>query len=565
MQTKFSRRMKRCVLHLQFLAFLSALPLIASAGDVEPADDPAEIAIGERLFLETRFAQFFFAHGEGGDPVLDRTETRNRPLPGPFAGQSMNCAACHLVDQQLEEVDGGMRTYSDFARRSPVPLREDGATHTVRNSPPLVNSSRPRPVGTLFHFDGEFPGMQELVKATYTGRNYGWLPGEQAQAIRHFAAVIRNDDGSGELAREFGGAYAVVLKGTDPVIPEALRLPETFRIDVATASDGEIFDAVTRITAAYVEDLAFSQDERGRFNLSPYDVFLAKNGLPRKPRRHETATHYSRRLLNALNRLRHPVYVDEHDGAFAFHAQAFVFGPQELEGLKLFLTRSRPGRWNRAPRGSRAGNCVACHQPPDFTDFSVHNTGATQLEYDALHGTGAFNHLYIPGLKVRNQNPLAWLPATELHPDALEPLRAIPVADDPARADLGSWNIFANPDFPATQKTLRKLLCREAREARRPGAGAWRGRVCRDRALLKHSIAAFKTPGLRDLGHSAPYMHNSQFDSIEDVVGMYRVTSTLARQGRLRNAAPALRGIRLEEADVAPLSAFLRSLNEDYE
>ena len=39
---------------------------------------PAEVEVGERLFLETRFAQFFFAHGganvnaplKKGDPVL---------------------------------------------------------------------------------------------------------------------------------------------------------------------------------------------------------------------------------------------------------------------------------------------------------------------------------------------------------------------------------------------------------------------------------------------------------------------------------------------------------------
>ena len=35
-----------------------------------------------------------------------------------------------------------------------------------------------------------------------------------------------------------------------------------------------------------------------------------------------------------------------------------------------------------------------------------------------------------------------------------------------------------------------------------------------DSVLLDEAIARFKTPGLRDLGHSAPYMHNGQFDHI---------------------------------------------------
>ena len=63
----------------------------------------AEEAVGERLFLETRFAQAFerFLDRGGnvndplpaGDPVLDDTQTTTRPLPGPFAGLTMNCRA----------------------------------------------------------------------------------------------------------------------------------------------------------------------------------------------------------------------------------------------------------------------------------------------------------------------------------------------------------------------------------------------------------------------------------------------------------------------------------------
>jgi hypothetical protein len=41
--------------------------------------------------------------------------------------------------------------------------------------------------------------------------------------------------------------------------------------------------------------------------------------------------------------------------------------------------------------------------------------------------------------------------------------------------------------------------------------------------------------------------------------------SALARAGKLRNPAPELSGIFLKETDIAPLAAFLRALNEDYE
>ncbi|MDH5253400.1 MAG: hypothetical protein OEW25_08750, partial [Nitrospira sp.] len=74
----------------------------------------------------------------------------------------------------------------------------------------------------------------------------------------------------------------------------------------------------------------------------------------------------------------------------------------------------------------------------------------------------------------------------------------------------------------------------------------------------------FKPPGLRDLGHSAPYMHNRQFDRLEDVVTFYIDSANLARQGKLRNGAPALSGIILDQQDIAHLTAFLQSLNEGY-
>ena len=86
-----------------------------------------------------------------------------------------------------------------------------------------------------------------------------------------------------------------------------------------------------------------------------------------------------------------------------------------------------------------------------------------------------------------------------------------------------------------------------------------------DAILLKRAIARFKTPGLRDLNHSAPYMHNGQFDTLSDIITFYQDISALARAGTLRNGASQLQGIALLAGDAASLVAFLRSLNEDYQ
>jgi len=147
--------------------------------------------------------------------------------------------------------------------------------------------------------------------------------------------------------------------------------------------------------------------------------------------------------------------------------------------------------------------------------------------------------------------------------------------------DLGIWNVFANPDFPASQRRIRRILCVDVLTAGLPGlsvssaqgddtldrlieSATFAGR-CSEQALLPTSVAVFKTPGLRDLGHSAPYMHTGQFDTLEQIVTFYRVSSDLERAGRLRNGDRELAGIRLTDQDVGPLTAFLKALNEDYE
>jgi cytochrome c peroxidase len=202
------------------------------------------------------------------------------------------------------------------------------------------------------------------------------------------------------------------------------------------------------------------------------------------------------------------------------------------------------------------GNCIACHAAPNFTDFKLHNTGVAQQEYDnpaigAGHAAGAFAALAIPSFATRIPDDL---PETEQHPTASGRFRSIPSAGTTV-TDLGVWNIFLNPDMPNPQAKIRAILCDEHLPAACPA----------DNVLLDEAIARFKTPGLRDLGHSAPYMHNGQFAALENAVGFYLGTSDRARAGTLRNGINAVRGIALLPADIAPLVAFLKSLNEDYQ
>ena len=79
------------------------------------------------------------------------------------------------------------------------------------------------------------------------------------------------------------------------------------------------------------------------------------------------------------------------------------------------------------------------------------------------------------------------------------------------------------------------------------------------------TLGVFKTPGLRDLGQSAPYFHTGSKDTLEDAVRFYVTFSEKARLGRVRNADLEMRRVFLTEREVLELTAFLRSLNEDYQ
>lgn len=540
-------------------------PPVAAA----PGTPGAEEDVGERLFLDTRFAQTFKVFmGNGGnvnnpnvdDSVVATIETLGAPInPGPFKGMSMNCRTCHLVDDVLSSPGGGMRSYADFAHRSPIPARADGNTHTPRNSPPLVNSSLSGPGGVLLHHDAEFNSMEDLVAGTYTGRNFGWLPGEKAQAIAHVAKVVREDDGSFDLTNT-GLSYRILFTGANPDIPEELRIPPQFRANIGSATDQEIFDAVVKVVTAYVNGLRFSKsDDNGIPIRSPFDIFLAINGLPQKPDPNESPLSYSRRLRTLVNAPGFsPQFVTSNpnrpDGRFQFHSQTFEFGATELAGLRMFL--SEPTTLPASPAeltAGKIGNCIACHAAPNFTDFKLHNTGTTQKEYDGIHGTTAFGALVIPNLVARNGNYDAFLPATENHPNASERFRSISTSDA-TLVDLGVWNIFANPDIPSPQAKIKAILCDDQVPC-----------ALSDSVLLDRAIARFRTPGLRDLGHSAPYMHNGQFDTLDNIINFYIEVSGQSRAGTLRNGDSQLRGIALNPNDGAPLVAFLKSLNEDYQ
>ncbi|WP_412545690.1 cytochrome c peroxidase [Maricaulis sp. MIT060901] len=77
----------------------------------------------------------------------------------------------------------------------------------------------------------------------------------------------------------------------------------------------------------------------------------------------------------------------------------------------------------------------------------------------------------------------------------------------------------------------------------------------------------FKSPSLRNVELTAPYMHDGRFDTLEEVVNFYATgvqdngeTSNLLRQGN--NAGAPIQRFDLDEEDVAALVAFMASFTD---
>ena len=465
-------------------------------------------------------------------------------------GQSISCGSCHLGGEYRDQTGlpaKGVNLFADFSERGPISTRADGRVATLRNTPPLVGLTTGQSGGWgLLHWDGEFASTEELIVGTYLGRNFGWLAGEQPEARRHFARVIREDDGHGILAAKYGKfSYATLLRGDDEAIPAGLRLPVSARFDPARATEEEILQHCARFVSAFVASLQFSLDQEGRYNGSPYDAFLAANHLPQALAPAESPPQYSRRLFAAVAALRLPRFIDDPSRRLILHDQPFRFGELELRGMKIFF-RGTLGY----SRTTSAGNCAECHVPPHFTDGGFHNTGEAQESYDAVHGLGAFVKLAIPGLAERKAEGVRWFRSSAIHPEGSDAFLSLVSSESPGQVDLGLWNIYANPDLLSPQSAIERKLNHD-------------GRLSGDEVLAL-TVGRFKTPTLRDLGQSAPYLHSGRLHTIEDVVMFYQRMSDLAHAGKLRNAPPEFASMRLESADVIPLTAFLRALDEDY-
>jgi cytochrome c peroxidase len=146
--------------------------------------------------------------------------------------------------------------------------------------------------------------------------------------------------------------------------------------------------------------------------------------------------------------------------------------------------------------------CTACHAIGEetalFTDHGFHDTGlGYRAEAQRRASGGAVSVEIAPGAFTKLERA------------------AVDAVGEPPQADLGRYEVTLDPD------------------------DLWR----------------FKTPGLRNVARTAPYMHDGSLRRLEDVVRFYD-RGGVPHEG----LDPAIRPLGLSEAEIGALVAFLQSL-----
>lgn len=175
----------------------------------------------------------------------------------------------------------------------------------------------------------------------------------------------------------------------------------------------------------------------------------------------------------------------------------FVEGLREDDSDKL--TALTPSQQRGLQLFVGEAGCRQCHSGPLFSDFEFHNIGIPTGHGGAPRDPGRF-----AGLKIVQNSPFS------AHG---------PFSDD--------------PDSSRARRTASVVQ----------GQEHW---------------GSFKTPTLRNIDRTAPYMHQGQMKQLEDVLRFYNTLEDMQVQDHHQETV--LQPLELTDAQLADLAAFLRSL-----
>ena len=244
-ESSLTRLIKLLVAAFAALMFI----YVAQAASTPESDqNPDQIKLGARLFRDQHFSS------PKGDLIT-------------------SCSSCHLYSEDPEKI----HAFTDSFARSWVPWRSnDPRRDGLRNTPTLFDVAEM----AQLHFDGEFRSLEDLVKGTMSGRTYGWLPGEQSDAIQQiYQAVINNTESDNATDSSYRNQFK-----------------KAYGVDLEKLNKEEVINLIARAVSDYLRTLKSTRT-------SPYDKFVQMNGLEIGPAQNETAADFAKRMLARISDL----------------------------------------------------------------------------------------------------------------------------------------------------------------------------------------------------------------------------------------------------------------------
>jgi cytochrome c peroxidase len=194
-----------------------------------------------------------------------------------------------------------------------------------------------------------------------------------------------------------------------------------------------------------------------------------------------------------------------------------LLSPAAVRGLKLFIGRA---------------SCIDCHRTPLLSDGAFHNIGVPQrgagVPTVADCPAGSAKCDCATGKVVPGQSCLPW--------GAFSGLFKL------TNATGSNLSLRRDGEFSDLDAASKLLVSASYQSAAIPAGG---------------NIGAWRTPSLRDVAITAPYMHDGVYTTLDEVVGHYDAGGTDEAAG---NKAAELSPLRLSARDRSDLVAFLLTL-----
>ncbi|MDP2316015.1 MAG: cytochrome c peroxidase [Pseudomonadota bacterium] len=211
-----------------------------------------------------------------------------------------------------------------------------------------------------------------------------------------------------------------------------------------------------------------------------------------------------------------------------------VLSDQEKAGLRLFVGEA---------------SCTSCHHGPLFTDHSFHNLGLPAIPaggIDPGRARGA-GDVGVDPLNCRSG-----------HADRAGAAAATDTAAPGAQLDTAAPGAPGGPTAQADTARSKDTA------APAPSGVSAADDPCPELRYLDASFpdwaSAFKTPSLRNVAATAPYMHDGQLDSLGAVLQFY---NTLPGKPLVGHRELTLEPLQLSSSELAALEAFLRTLTAE--